>query len=72
MYHSASHFLIVPYNATEYQVGNGHQERESETEDEDDADADADEDGALDTTVDWSLLSFHWKGEGTLSGFSVV
>ena len=71
MYHSGSHFFIVPYNATAHQVGNGRQvERELESEDEDDADADADDDGVLDpTTVDWSLLSFHWKGEGTWSRF---
>jgi len=65
MYHSAGHFFIVPYNATEHQVGNGRQREGVDSDDEIDEDADCDS-GAPDdpTTVDWSVLSFHWRGEG--------
>lgn len=68
MYHSAGHFFIVPYNATEHQVGNGRQvERVVDTDDEEDEDAEADEEAVSDpTTVEWSVLSFHWKGQGAL------
>lgn len=66
MYHSAGHFFIVPYNATEHQVGNGRQvEKVVDSDDEEDEDAEADEEAVSDpTTLDWSVLSFHWRGEG--------
>ncbi|KAE9987626.1 hypothetical protein EG327_003757 [Venturia inaequalis] len=69
MYHSAGHFFIVPYDATKYQVGNGRQvEGVVDSDDEEDEDAEADEEAVSDpTTIDWSVLSFHWRGEGTLS-----
>lgn len=69
MYHSAGHFFMVPYNATEHQVGNGRQvEITVNSDDEDDEDAETEEDAAPDpTTVDWSVLSFHWRMEGMLA-----
>ncbi|QDS68627.1 hypothetical protein FKW77_001475 [Venturia effusa] len=69
MYHSAGHFFIIPYNATEHQVGNGRQvERAVDSDEDGDEDAEADEEAAPDpTTLDWSVLSFHWKGEGYTS-----
>ncbi|TID13440.1 hypothetical protein E2P81_ATG11664 [Venturia nashicola] len=68
MYHSAGHFFIVPYDATRNQVGNGRQVDRGAGFDDDDEDAEADEDSEVDpTTVDWSVLSFHWKGEAYTS-----
>jgi len=65
MYHSAGHFFIVPYNATKHQVGNGLQVEVVDSDDEIDEEADCDEDAPNEpTTVDWSVLSFHWRGEG--------
>jgi hypothetical protein len=70
MYHSASHFLIVPYNAAKHQVGNGLQVDEEEDLDEDlDSSTNADFNT---TTVDWSLLSFHWRGEGKFYRLSLA
>jgi hypothetical protein len=71
MYYSAGHFFIVPYDAIANQIGNGRQvegvvgsdeENLEDAEEEDDAPPDP-------TTVDWSVLSFHWKGEGTFNWF---
>jgi hypothetical protein len=67
MYHSASHFFIVPYNATVHQVNNGRQVEREENSEDGEQDAEADDDGGPDpTTVDWSVLSFHWNAKGTL------
>jgi len=66
MYFSRGYFYIVPYDATENQVGSGRQVEGEPASDSDDAEHDPDEEPDP-TTIDWSLLHFHWELNGYTS-----